>query len=75
MKEKSFWEKNKRYVIGLFIIALFISILTPASIGIPSRTIDEYNAEKNQIANIVLVEKTDNGAIFGDLGNSQKFLY
>lgn len=59
VEKKTFWKKYKPYIIGLTVVVLIASIFVRAEIGIPSRTIDDYDELKGQVANVTLVEKLE----------------
>lgn len=71
MNKDSSWSKYKGYIIGAVIIALVVTILVPAEISVSSRSMDEYDENKGQIANIKLVDKTDGYALFEVLGYTE----
>ena len=68
MSKDSFWGKYKGFIIGAVIIALVVTIFTPAEIGISRRSLDDYDENKGQIANIKLVDKAKGYTLFEVLG-------
>ncbi|MDZ4180482.1 MAG: hypothetical protein U1E29_14825 [Coriobacteriia bacterium] len=70
---QSFWEARKPLIIGLALVALVVSLFVPARIGIPSRTLEYYDSDENQIANITLVDKTKDSAVFEVLASPQDY--
>jgi hypothetical protein len=73
MNKPSFWKKYKGFVIGLVIAALVVSAFIPAKIGIPGRSIDDYENDGYDLANIILLEKTEDAVVFEVLATPSNF--
>ncbi|KAF0209043.1 MAG: hypothetical protein FD171_684 [Actinobacteria bacterium] len=69
---QSFWEEHKGLIIGLMIAATVVSMFIPVRLG-TGHLLEHYEEGKNEIANVTLVEKTKDSAIFEVLATPQNY--